>query len=235
VETTIREYAWIKRVNPMTTPPGESSKSRTSMESQVDGLTSKFKELSGTYNLDKKRVFEHNQTKAFHIISISLGNDDKGAMGEYELDIKGFWTSFKVKYQKTSQSMASIYMMKIQTFIFDEQKGIFVAWAKLKEYHCKVIATDSNLKATYSDAALFLILFRSLPNSFEPLIHAFVIQPTLSIEEKINMLVEHEMDILDGEIKIENMHIAKSSTKVSIYIHITSYSSYLTSYRDISQ
>jgi hypothetical protein len=105
---------------------------------------------------------------------MSLGEDDKSARGEYELDIKGFWISLKVKYQKTSQSTASMYMTKIQMFIFDEEKGIFVAWAKLKEYRCKVIAADSNLKMTYPDAALFLILSRFLPSSFKPLTCSFV-------------------------------------------------------------
>jgi hypothetical protein len=53
----MREYALIKRVNSITTPPTES----------------------GTYNLDKKRVFECDQAKAFHIISMSRGDDDKVA------------------------------------------------------------------------------------------------------------------------------------------------------------
>jgi hypothetical protein len=193
IETTMRDYAWINRLNSMTPPSTESS----------------------TYNLDKKRVFERDQAKAFHIISMSLGDDDKGARGEYELDIKGFWTSLKVKYQKTSQSTASMYMTKIQTFAFDEDKGIFVAWAKLKEYHRKLIAADSNLKATYPDAALFLILSRSLPSSFKPLTPAFIAQPTLAIEDKMDMLVEHEMDMQMEETKTEEAHIAKSNTKVS--------------------
>jgi hypothetical protein len=84
-----------------------------------------------------------------------------------------------------------MYMTKIQTFIFDESKGIFIAWAKLKEYCHKVIATNSNLKAIYPDAVLFLILSKSLPASFKPLTHVFVTQPTLSIEEIIDILVEH--------------------------------------------
>jgi hypothetical protein len=150
---------------------------------------------------------------------MSLGEDDKSARGEYELDIKGFWISLKVKYQKTSQSMASIYMTKIQTFIFDEEKDIFVAWAKLKAYRCKVITADSNLKMTYPDTALFLILSRSLPSSFKPLTRVFVAQPILSIEEKINILVEHEIDMRDEGLITEKAHIAKSKSKVSKYCH----------------
>jgi hypothetical protein len=63
---------------------------------------------------------------------MSVGEDDKSTRGEYELDKKGFWISLKVKYQKTGQSMASMYMTKIQSFIFDVEKGIIVAWAKIK-------------------------------------------------------------------------------------------------------
>jgi hypothetical protein len=35
------------------------------------------------------------------------------------------------------------------------------------------------------------------------LTRAFIAQPMLSIEEKIDMLVEHEMDMQDEEIKAE--------------------------------
>jgi hypothetical protein len=87
VETTIREYAWIKRVNSTTSPYTESSKSTGSKESDIDKLTSKFEELSGIYSLDKKRVFERDQARAFHIISMSLGEDDKRTRDKYKLDI----------------------------------------------------------------------------------------------------------------------------------------------------
>jgi hypothetical protein len=113
METTIREYALIKRVNSTTSPHIASSKPTASEESDIDKLTFKFEELSVTYNLDKKRVFERNQARAFNSISVSLGEDDKGTRSEYELDNKGFWTSLKVKYQKRSQSTTSMYMTKI--------------------------------------------------------------------------------------------------------------------------
>jgi hypothetical protein len=71
-------------VNSTTSPHTESSKSIASEESDIDKLTSKFEELGGTYNLDKKRAFERDDARAFHIISMFLGEDDKGTRGEYE-------------------------------------------------------------------------------------------------------------------------------------------------------
>jgi hypothetical protein len=100
VETTLREYAWTKTDNSIITPASKSDKSTTSVESDMDELTNKFEGLGGTYNLEKQRVFERDQAKAVHFISMSLGDDDKGARGEYELDVKGFCLSLKVKYQK---------------------------------------------------------------------------------------------------------------------------------------
>jgi hypothetical protein len=88
-----------------------------------------------------------------------------------------------------------------------------VAWAKLKEYHRKAITADSNLKTTYPDAALFLILSSSLPSSFKPLTSAFIAQPMSSIEEKFDILVGYKMDMQDEEIKAEQAHIAKSSIR----------------------
>jgi hypothetical protein len=51
------------------------------------------------------------------------------------------------------------------------------------------------------------------------LTHAFIAQPILSIEEKIDMLVEHEMDMQDEEIKGEQAHITKSSTQALKHRH----------------
>jgi hypothetical protein len=126
MEITLREYAWMKRVNSTTSPQMESSKSTASEESDINKLASKFEELGRTYNLDKKRVFEHNQVRAFRIISMSFGEDDKETRGKYKLDIKGFYISLKIKYQKMSQSTVSIYIIKISTFVFDAEKGICV-------------------------------------------------------------------------------------------------------------
>jgi hypothetical protein len=164
-------------------------------------------------------MFERAQAEAFHFISMSLGDDKKGTRGEYKLDVKGFWISLKVKYQKTCQSTTSMYLTKIQTLVFDEQKGIFVAWAKIKEYRCKATATDSNLKTTYLDVALFLIQSRCLPSLFKPLTREFIIQPILSIEEKIDILVEDEMVIPDKEIKAEKAHIARNSARALKHRH----------------
>jgi hypothetical protein len=52
VETTMREYAWIKRDNSTTIPHTKDNKSTSSVESDMDQLTSKFEELGGTYNLE---------------------------------------------------------------------------------------------------------------------------------------------------------------------------------------
>jgi hypothetical protein len=75
-----------------------------------------------------------------------------------------------------------------------------------KKYCYKVILANSNLKVTYPNTALFLILSRSLPASFQLLTRTLIAQPTLSIAEKIGLLVEHEMDIRDKETKTENTY-----------------------------
>jgi hypothetical protein len=80
----MREYARIPTDNSMNGPPGKSGKSTTSVESDIDELTTKFEKFRETYNLDRKRVSERDQAKPFHIISRSLGNDDKSARGKYE-------------------------------------------------------------------------------------------------------------------------------------------------------
>jgi uncharacterized protein (DUF2344 family) len=45
----------------------------------------------------------------------------------------------------------------------------------------------------------------------------FIAESTLSITEKINILLQHEIDIWDKETKTEKAHIVKFSAKVSKY------------------
>jgi hypothetical protein len=52
-DTTLREYARVKRMNSKTSLCIESSKSTASEEPDINKLTSKFKELGTMYNLDK--------------------------------------------------------------------------------------------------------------------------------------------------------------------------------------
>jgi hypothetical protein len=52
VETTLREYAWIKCDNSTTTPRTKDNKYTSSVESDMDELRSKFEELGRTYNLE---------------------------------------------------------------------------------------------------------------------------------------------------------------------------------------
>jgi hypothetical protein len=71
-----------------------------------------LEELGRTWNLEKTKVVEHNSAIAVYLISISLSDDDKGASGEYKLDIKEFWILLKVRYQKICQSTAFMYYDK---------------------------------------------------------------------------------------------------------------------------
>jgi len=44
---------------------------------------------------------------------------------------------------------------------------IMGSWDKLKGYRHKLEAADANAKSTYNNAALLLVLTRSLPKKFE--------------------------------------------------------------------
>lgn len=212
VETTLKEYAWIRKLDKNS--PAQSSGSENPTKSDMENLTAKFEELCGSYDSEKKRTFERDQAKAFHVISMSLGEEDKVSRGEFESNIKGFWNSLKAKYQKTSQSTSSQFMTKIQTFTFDKDKGIFAAWSLLKDYRRKLVAANPNLRQTYPDEALFLILTRSLPKSFKPLTRAFIAQPNLTIQEKMDMLIEHEMELREEDVA-ESAHFSKANAKGS--------------------
>jgi hypothetical protein len=56
------------------------------------------------------------------------------------------------------KSIIFISITKIYLYIVDEIKSIYIAWVKLKQYCCKVIIANMNLKIIYLDKALFLYL-----------------------------------------------------------------------------
>lgn len=85
----------------------------------------------------------------------------------------------------------------------------------LREYRRKAISANSQLKLAYPDAALFHIFCKSLPNTYKPLTRAFIAQPSLSVEEKIDMLTEHEMEMRHEEKTDDRAYAAKSKVKIS--------------------
>ena len=201
IEKSMYENAWIKRAEDTNakTPDTDNSASEKSNKTldkatkdTIDDITSAFAQMGGSWNIDKREKFKADQAQAFFYIGKGLDIDDKTARGEYQSDAKGFWEYLKSKYEKTSQATAHLYMTKLQTFQLDESKGLDHAWIKLKQYRRKAIAADSNLKNTYSDNALFLILTRALPDSYKPITRGFITQPNLGIEEKLKMLTEIE-------------------------------------------
>ncbi|RFU24806.1 hypothetical protein B7463_g11532, partial [Scytalidium lignicola] len=172
IEVTKHEYAWIKRVLG-STPTIKTPISSDNGEPEANKLTSQFEQLGGTWNEEKAKEYKRDQAKAFFLISTALSTDDKSAIGEYE-KIKEFWNYLKLKYSKTSQTTAYQYMTKLQTFEFDDKKGLDVAWTKLKEYRRKAIAANAALKTAYSDEALFLILTRAFLNAYKLITRGFI-------------------------------------------------------------
>jgi len=108
------------------------------------------------------------------------------------------------KYAKTSAATANSYITKIQTFEFKEH-GIENAWNKLKEYRRKAIAASTHMKNAYPDTALFLILTNSLPDKYNVIVDGFEVQQSLSVDDKLRILIDKEEKINEGE----KAHIAR--------------------------
>src|SRR5437762_11846694 len=104
-------------------------------------------------------------------------------------------------------------MTKLQTFEFEEGSTIMAAWDKLKDYRWKLSAADQEAGKIYSDAAMYLILTRSLSTDYKPTISTLKIQATLSVEEKLKHLEEQEMSI-----KEDTEHGLAAFKKSSKYI-----------------
>ena len=211
IETSKREYAWIHRAQG-STPVVKTPATSNTGDTDVDYISTKFEALGGTWNEEKAKEYARDQAKAFYFISTSLGVDDKSAIGEYK-EAKEFWTYLKLKYGKTNQTTAHKYMTKLQTFEFDQEKGIDSAWSTLKGYRRKGIAADATLRVSYPDEALFLILTRALPSEYKPITRGFITQPSLTVEEKLRMLGEQEDEIRDEAVEHAKVARANKSSR----------------------
>ena len=199
VENTKAEVAWVKRSTdsqPIATPESTSSKETT--RDDISKLTSRFEKMGGSWHTEKAAKFDRDQAKVFAFLTDCLDDDDQAALDEFE-EAKEVWTHLKVKYSKTSESTAQMYMTKIQTFQFEEAKGIVSAWETLRGYRRKLGAADPSLKNTYPDKTLFHILTRGLPTFYTAVIDGFRTQQSLSVEDKLRTLQEKEEDQEDSE------------------------------------
>jgi LTR polyprotein gag-polypeptide-like protein len=164
IEETKYDFAWIKRVTSATTKTIEAPTISELGDTGVDGLTSTFERLGGTWNKEKAKTYDQDQAKALYILLISLSTDDQALIDEYP-QVKDVWTQLKVKYEKTNATTADFYITKLHEWKFDEEKGIDAMWAKLKEYRHKIISADINFKSSYPDKSLFTIFTTRLPKS----------------------------------------------------------------------
>jgi hypothetical protein len=143
-------------------------------------------------NVDKRNKYEADQATALSLLFQALTEDDQALNDEYEFAYD-FWAYLKQKYSQTNENTADKYMTRIQRFAFDEESGIKMSWDKLKDYGQKLVNANPEMKGTYSDKALLLILIRSLPVSYRSTVRTLNIQSTLAVDDKLKLLEENEI------------------------------------------
>lgn len=182
----------------------------------VGELTDSFEELdisdardkSNTVrlNIEKKAKYLKDEATALDLMFRSLNEDDQALFDEYNRTYD-FWAYLRKKYSKTDATTANMYMTKIQTFAFGEDSTIIGSWDKLKDYRRKLGTADANAKTAYNDAALLLVLIRSLPKSFETTIDTLNAQSSLTVDDKLKYLEEKESRI---KADAEQAHAARA-------------------------
>ncbi|RKF57118.1 hypothetical protein OnM2_076059 [Erysiphe neolycopersici] len=119
----------------------------------------------------------------------------------------------KAKYTKTSESTASTYMSKTQSFpdyYNVEEHGIDNAWETLKLYRRKLSAADALLKTTYPDKGLFHLLTKALSDKYNSILDGLRTNPQTSIEERLHILQEKEED---SKVRSIQAHPAKGKLR----------------------
>jgi hypothetical protein len=157
-------------------------------------------------NIERKAKYLKDEATALDLMFRSLSEDDQALFDEYSRTYD-FWAYLHKKYSKTDATTANMYMTNIQTFTFGEDSTIVGSWDKLKDYRRKLGAADVNAKTAYNDAALLLVLIRSLPKSFETTIDTLNAQSSLTVDDKLKHLEEKESRM---KVDTEQAHAARA-------------------------
>ena len=211
IEQTAETYAWIAdpKAKGIATPPSNTTPHDATKKNSIDKLVEDFARWGGSWNIEKKEAYNKAESNALDIMLQSLNEEDQALIDEYETAL-GLWTALQVKYSKTNESTANIYMGKITQFTFDKKAGLDSSWAKLKEYRRKLIAAKGVMKSAYPDEALFLILTKKLPSIYKATTDGFRLQKDMLVEDKLRILYEVEEDNKEAE---EQAHLAQTSRR----------------------
>ncbi|KAI1006202.1 hypothetical protein K3495_g2019 [Podosphaera aphanis] len=193
-ETTKENFAWIGRAGGSMTSGTYENKNEGSSKSQENE------------SKNKAETFDQDTAKIFSRLTKFLGDGDQETFEEFT-SAKEIWDHLGSKYCRTNESTVSTYMSKIQSFPenFDvENEDIEKAWAKLNSYKRKLTAADTGMRYIYPARALFLILTEELPSIYISIIDDFRTNPSTTIDERINILLEKE----DSLRSLEHVHPA---------------------------
>lgn len=147
-EISRQTFAWIQRERSHLTA---SNKLIDPWNNIINNVTSKFEKLGESWNIGEAKRYDQDIVKFFSELTDPLSDDDQAVFEEYGCAVE-VWKHLKTKYSKTSESTASNYKTKIQTFPdkFDvKMKWIDNAWEILKGYKCRLAAADKGLKNKY--------------------------------------------------------------------------------------
>ncbi|KAI0994774.1 hypothetical protein K3495_g13408 [Podosphaera aphanis] len=153
--------------------------------------SSEAKSSEKGYNMEMKSKWMADDAVALTTMMRRLNEDDEALVDEHP-SAKEMWNYLRKKYTKSSPVMANDNLTAIQTFDFDDYPSVTVAWDKLQDFRRKLGVASPDMKKAYTDSALFLVLIRSLPRDYASTIDGIAVQVSLTIDEKLQYLVEKE-------------------------------------------
>ncbi|KAI0994064.1 hypothetical protein K3495_g14119, partial [Podosphaera aphanis] len=193
IENTVIEYALITRVEGSIKPKLKPTGQETNGDPEIDQLANSFEALGRTWNIEKKKEYTKAQASALNYMLECLIIEDHSLVDEHET-ARGVWNALKTKYSKTSESTANEYMSMITSFKFDPALGVYSNWDKLKEYRRKLISADQDMKNTFPDKSLYLILTKSLPPAYKATTDSNRVHLSMDLSDKLRLLYEVEQE-----------------------------------------
>jgi hypothetical protein len=196
IERTKYEHAWIN--NPKGTNTGTSSTSTSTPITDkstvgIEGLTSSFERLGGTWNTEKAEDYRKDNASALFMMFEGLTQTDEDLYEEYDTAGK-LWAYLKeVKYGQRQDLEAMEYMTKILNYQFSQQQGIRASWEELQSHRRKLISADATKKGSYPDDFLYQILTLQLVKNDKYTVTVDALNfDTSRVEDKVRKLAQVE-------------------------------------------
>ena len=143
--------------------------------------------------IDAERQAHYNtaSAKVQYQISISIDSLDSDSVRALSTAYEQ-WDALWNKYNKTRPHENRQDLVKLTTYTLPDATSIEDGWAHVKELRRRIVVANPDMASAFEEKQLFNIFLAGLPQQFLITVDTLNAQPSLPIDEKLNVLVQRQ-------------------------------------------